>query len=77
MADELCLPHTVAQTLQPKLEVLEAAWARLHTITGAEAPEDVIAYWEGGGPQAGLPTLSPVFQCSASQDTYPAAPFFF
>ncbi len=44
----------VAQTLQPKLEVLEAAWARLHTITGAETPDDVIAYWEG----AALPLVA-------------------
>lgn len=26
---------------------MEAAWARLHTITGAETPEEVIAYFEG------------------------------
>ena len=35
------------QSLQPKVEKMEAAWARLHTITGAETPEEVIAYFEG------------------------------
>ena len=37
----------VIQSLQPKVEKMEAAWARLHTITGAETPEEVIAYFEG------------------------------
>lgn len=37
----------LVQGLQPKVEKLEAAWARLHTITGAETPEEVIAYFEG------------------------------
>ena len=37
----------VMQSLQPKVEKMEAAWARLHTITGAETPEEVIAYFEG------------------------------
>ncbi len=35
------------QSLAPQLEVLEAAWARLHTLTGAESPEDAIAFWQG------------------------------
>ena len=35
------------QSLQPKVESMEAAWARLHTITGAETPEEVLAYFEG------------------------------
>ena len=35
------------QSLQPQVEKMEAAWARLHTITGAETPEEVIAYFEG------------------------------
>ena len=33
--------------LAPKLEAMEAAWYRLHTISGADTPEEVIAYWEG------------------------------
>ncbi|KAK9808645.1 hypothetical protein WJX72_001158 [[Myrmecia] bisecta] len=35
------------QALQPKLEAMEASWYRLHTISGADTPEEVIAYWEG------------------------------
>ena len=35
------------QALAPQLEAAEAAWARLHTITGAETPRDAIAFWEG------------------------------
>ena len=35
------------QGLQPQVEKMEAAWARLHTITGAETPEEVLAYFEG------------------------------
>jgi hypothetical protein len=26
---------------------MEAAWARLHTLTGADTPQDIIAFWEG------------------------------
>ena len=48
MQEGLCLMHAcVTQSLQPKVEKMEAAWARLHTITGAETPEEVIAYFEG------------------------------
>ena len=35
------------QGLQPQVEKMEAAWARLHTITGAETPEEVLVYFEG------------------------------
>lgn len=35
------------QALQPKLESMEASWYRLHTITGADTPEEVIDYWLG------------------------------
>ena len=35
------------QAIQPKLEALEEAWSRLHTITGADSPEKLIAYWKG------------------------------
>ena len=35
------------QGLQPQVERMEAAWARLHTITGAETPEEVLTYFEG------------------------------
>lgn len=38
---------SIMQSLQPKVEKMEAAWARLHTITGAETPEEVIAYFKG------------------------------
>jgi hypothetical protein len=37
----------VFQTLQPQIEQMEAAWARLHTITGSNTPEEVIGFWEG------------------------------
>lgn len=44
-----CLPGMVfkVQEMQPRLEALEEAWSRLHTITGAETPEKLIAYWKG------------------------------
>ena len=32
----------------PQLEALEATWARLHGICGADTAEDLIAYWQGG-----------------------------
>ena len=35
------------QAVQPKLEAMEAAWSRLHTISGAATPDQVISYWEG------------------------------
>lgn len=35
------------QALQPKLEAMEASWYRLHSISGADTPEEVISYWEG------------------------------
>lgn len=35
------------QELAPKLEAMETSWNRLRTITGADAPEEVIAFWEG------------------------------
>ena len=37
----------VMQAMQPKLEALEEAWSRLHTITGADNPEKLVAYWQG------------------------------
>ncbi len=36
---------------------MEAAWARLHTLTGADAPQDIIAYWEGVHPDLGCGLL--------------------
>ena len=39
--------HMQVQALAPKIESMEAAWNRLRTISGADTPEDVIAYWEG------------------------------
>ncbi|GMH32341.1 hypothetical protein BSKO_00175 [Bryopsis sp. KO-2023] len=35
------------QALAPKIEAMEASWNRLRTISGADTPTDVIAYWEG------------------------------
>ena len=35
------------QEVAPKIEAMEASWNRLRTITGADEPEEVIAYWEG------------------------------
>lgn len=35
------------QELAPKIEAMEVSWNRLRSITGAAAPEEVIAYWEG------------------------------
>jgi len=43
-------PSLVLQAIQPKLEALEEAWSRLHTITGADSPEKLIAYWKGDSP---------------------------
>ena len=34
------------QAVQPKLEAMEAAWYRLHSISGAATPDQVIAYWD-------------------------------
>ena len=39
--------ETQIQELAPKIEAMEASWNRLRTITGADEPEEVIAYWEG------------------------------
>ena len=39
--------HPGRQALAPQLEAMEAAWARLHTLTGANTPQDIIAFWEG------------------------------
>lgn len=36
-----------AQALAPKLESMEAAWAGLHTLTGADTPEEIIAFLKG------------------------------
>lgn len=33
--------------LAPKVEAMEASWNRIRTISGADTPDDVIAYWEG------------------------------
>lgn len=35
------------QALAPKVEAMEASWNRIRTISGADTPEEVIAYWEG------------------------------
>ena len=35
------------QALAPKLEAMEAAWAGLHTLTGADTPEEIIAFLKG------------------------------
>lgn len=39
--------RVLAQAVQPKLEAMEAAWYRLHSISGAATPDQVITYWEG------------------------------
>jgi hypothetical protein len=39
--------HPKRQALAPQLEAMEAAWARLHMLTGADTPQDIIAFWEG------------------------------
>ncbi len=33
--------------LAPKVEAMEASWNRIRTISGADTPEEVLAYWEG------------------------------
>jgi hypothetical protein len=33
--------------LAPKVEAMEMSWNRIRTISGADTPDDVIAYWEG------------------------------
>lgn len=40
--------------VMPQLEALEVQWSRLHAITGAEAPEEVISHWTGGPCRVGL-----------------------
>ena len=42
----LCV-HGGLQELQPQLEALEAQWFHLHTLTAANTPEEVVAFWEG------------------------------
>lgn len=32
-------------SLAPKIDALEALWNRVRTISGADTPEDVLAYW--------------------------------
>ena len=53
--DALCRPvltsQCTLQALQPKLEAMEASWYRLHSISGADTPEEVISYWEGESSQ--------------------------
>jgi hypothetical protein len=41
--------------LAPQIEALEANWNKLRVITGGESPDDVIAYWDGEGMDAGPP----------------------
>lgn len=36
------------QELQPQLQALENQWFSLHTLTGANTPEEVVTFWEGG-----------------------------
>ena len=45
-------PLCTLQALQPKLEAMEASWYRLHSISGADTPEEVISYWEGESSQS-------------------------
>ncbi|MEW5300191.1 MAG: hypothetical protein WDW36_003138 [Sanguina aurantia] len=33
--------------LAPKVEAMEASWNRIRTISGADSPDEVIAYWQG------------------------------
>ncbi|KAG2493525.1 hypothetical protein HYH03_008339 [Edaphochlamys debaryana] len=33
--------------LAPKVEAMEHSWNRIRTISGADTPEEVLAYWEG------------------------------
>ena len=51
------------QAVQPKLEAMEAAWYRLHSISGAATPDQVISYWEG------MPALNHTHKlhCKATQ----------
>lgn len=53
--DALCRPALTSQctlqALQPKLEAMEASWYRLHSISSADTPEEVISYWEGESSQ--------------------------
>lgn len=50
---------------------MEAAWARLHTLTGADAPQDIIAYWEGVHPSLGCEFYQAAGE-QASPDGMPA-----
>lgn len=48
LCPQRALPQVAA--LAPRVEAMEAQWNRLRAISGAETPEDVIAYWEGECP---------------------------
>ena len=39
--------------LAPKVEAMEHSWNRIRTISGADTPEEVLAYWEGEWRPAG------------------------
>lgn len=42
-----------ASRVMPQLEALEAQWARLHALTGADSPDDVISHWKGAAGSGG------------------------
>jgi hypothetical protein len=48
----LCVVQVAA--LAPKIEAMEASWNRLRAISGAETPNEVVEYWQGGNEQAAL-----------------------
>jgi hypothetical protein len=57
--------------LAPKIEAMEASWNRLRAISGAETPNEVVEYWQGGqsmshkhGRQILSSAIVQVHQCS-------------
>jgi hypothetical protein len=84
-AHRLSMLHCAAQvaSLAPKIDALEALWNRVRTISGADTPEDVLAYWNSES----RPELSwlggsvylacnPVHLCDSFTPTAACAPLF-
>ncbi|KAK9834194.1 hypothetical protein WJX81_007569 [Elliptochloris bilobata] len=61
------------QALAPKLESMEAAWAQLHTLTGADTPQEIIAFLEGlrakEAAMRGLVATAEAREAAAKDDT--------
>ncbi len=54
--------------LQPKLQALEAQWAQLHVVSGADTADGLIAFWQRASP----PAADPPSGTSATPDLHSA-----